>query len=92
MWYFVHKLLRLSLVKSITEWLHEAWDVHLCLFHIKTTSKEEGMIALTHTANWTEAFIQRSVSPHESVPKRHLLFEFPDKMDRIWKMRLSYQK
>ncbi len=91
MWHFVYKLFywRLSVVEAMTEWLHEAWDVHLCLFHFKT-SKEEGMIVLTRASIWTEAFIQWSVSPHERAPKRHLLFEFPDKMDRIWKMRLCF--
>ncbi len=32
------------------------WDVHSCLFHVKTRSKEEGMITLTHALqcclNW----------------------------------------
>ncbi len=40
----------------LTEWLHEGWDVHSCLFHVKTSNKEEEMITLTRTPlclqNW----------------------------------------
>ncbi len=31
---------------NMIEWLQEAWDVHSCLFHVKTSNNEEGMIAL----------------------------------------------
>ncbi len=36
------------MVETTIEQLHEAWDVHSCLFNVKTSRKEEGMIALTY--------------------------------------------
>ncbi len=56
-WHFVYKLFCwcLSEVETLIERLNESWDVH-SLFHIKTRSKEEGMITLTHaprgSLNW----------------------------------------
>ncbi len=34
---------------------------------VKTSSKEKGMITLTHAALSFEAFIQQSVTPHKSM-------------------------
>ncbi len=44
------------MVETLIEWLREALDVHLRLFRGKTSSKEEGMIAL-RAAVWTEALV-----------------------------------
>ncbi len=56
MWHFVYKLFywRLSAVETLTEWLH--WDAYSCLFHIKTSGKDKGMIEFTRAPrcrlNW----------------------------------------
>ncbi len=34
------------MIETLIEWLQEAWDVHSCLFHVKTSNNEEGMITL----------------------------------------------
>ncbi len=93
-WNFVYKLFywHLSAVKTLIKWLHDTWDVHSCLFHFKLVVKRKGWsrsLAL-RTAIWIEAFIQHSVSLHQRAPKRYLLFEFPEQMDIIWKMRLYF--
>ncbi len=77
-WHFVYKLI---------EWLHEAWDVHSCFFHVKTSSKEEGMIAL-RAGIW--GVYKRSVSPHQRASKHIYCLNFLKKMDIIWKMRLCF--
>ncbi len=59
-----------SAFETLIEWLHDASDVHSCLFGATTSSKEDEMIV------WTEVFIQRSVTPQQ-----HLLFEFPEKIE-----------
>ncbi len=41
------------MVETLIERLHEAWDIHSYLFNVKTSSKEEGMIAVS-AAVWTE--------------------------------------
>lgn len=44
----------------------------------------------TRAAVWSEAPIQRSLMPHQRASIQHLLFEFQNKMHRIWKMRLCF--
>ncbi len=48
-----------------------------CIFHVKISSKDEGIIVL-HDAVRTEAFIHRSVMPCQRALKQHLS-EFPEK-------------
>ncbi len=60
-----------------------------CLFRVKTSSKEEGMIALRATVR-TEAFIQRSVVPHQRRQNGIYCLNFLKEIDLIWKMRLCF--
>ncbi len=63
-----------------TDWvIHEAWDVHSCLFLLKTSSKVERLKLLAlalRAAVWTEVFIQRSVTLSKSA-KTAFIVEFP---------------
>ncbi len=40
--------------ETLIEQMHEAWDVNSCLIHIKTSSKDDGIIAFTRAAVRTE--------------------------------------
>lgn len=42
--------------------IHEASDVHSCLFRVKTSSK-------TSSHSGSDVFIRRSVAPHQREPK-----------------------
>ncbi len=62
-------------------------DVHSCIFHDITSGQAEEMIGslpleLNH--------LQRSVMEHQRAPKRYLLFQFCQKIDRIWQLRIQY--
>ncbi len=90
-WHFVSKLFYwcLSVAETLIEWLCEAWDVIHVYFRVKTSSKEEGMIALRATVR-TEAFIQRSVVPHQRRQNGIYCLNFLKEIDLIWKMRLCF--
>ncbi len=93
LWHFVYKLFywRLSTVETLIEWLHEAWNVHSCLFHIKT-SKEEGTIVLTRATccslNWG-VYTVICWASSKSV-KTTIIVWISWKKDIIWKMRLCF--
>ncbi len=59
------------------------WDVHSCLFRVKTSNKEEGMITLTRAPCCHQKYIQQSITPCQRAPKQHLLSEFPEKMEQF---------
>ncbi len=63
--------------------------VNLWLFHVKTRSKMKEWSCSLHAPCWTEAFTQRSVTPHQRAPKRHLLSElkFPEKLNDFFGTR-----
>ncbi len=78
----------LSAVETLNEWLQEARDVHSCLFHVKSSIKEEGMIVFTHALhcrlNWG---IYTAIS--HATSKIYCLISWK-KMDIIWKMRCCF--
>ncbi len=62
-------------------------DVHSCIFHDITSGQAGEMIGslpleLNH--------LQRSVMEHQRAPKRYLLFQFCQKIDRIGKLRICF--
>ncbi len=81
-WHFVYKLFDVfpQLKHRLSDYVRHEMFIHV-YFVLKLLVKRKG---------WTEAFIQRYFTPHQRASKRHLLFEFHEKSDIIWKMRLCF--
>ncbi len=69
---------------SCTIYLNIPSDVLSCLFRTLTCIKVEETLPLELK------LLQWSVKPHLRASKRHLLFEFCEKIDRIWEFRLCF--
>ncbi len=78
------------------EGLHEESNVYSCLFCVKTSSKEEGMITLSRTLRWRlngGVYMPISRTTSKSAFGEHLLFEFPEKdLHNLKDETVSYQK
>ncbi len=64
--------------ETLIEWLHE---VHSCLFCVKLVIKRKWFTRSPPLLLGVS--IRRSVSPHQSAPKQHLLSELNEKMERF---------
>ncbi len=85
--YVTFSFLTFSVVETLVEWLHEAWDVHSCLFHVRTSSKVKGMIVLTRPLHRRINWCVCTAIFHDT--SKSITFDFPQKMT-IWQMRLCF--
>ncbi len=68
-------------------------EILICVYFtlkVVVKRKEWSHSFVLRAAIWTEVFIQRSVMPHQRVPKQHSLFECAKLINTIWKMTLRF--
>ncbi len=71
------------------EWLHEAWYIHSCLFHVKTSSKRGRYDPTPHcSVNWG---VYTAITPHQRAPNHAIhCLNFLNKKELIGKMILCF--